>query len=283
MVEMDFHKPESGKVADQFFDRAIRAAQAGEQDLARDLFLQVVERDPNNVDVWLWLSEVSEDAGEALGFLKKFLKHSQTRPFSGRVPEWLSEGYFGPSTPEAHPQEKAPDLPGESLKEDGQYSTHLSISVADAEDIDLCLKNIAYDSEARTIILADSAGRLIAERGRREDLNTQVLSALAAGELAATNELARLVGESARFKLLLHEGERQRVYLSDVDEKLILIVIFDNDTPIGLVRIVLKQAVEKLTPLAKRLAVKRKDNDEAERIDGDFFDQIESELDLLQK
>jgi hypothetical protein len=77
-------------------------------------------------------------------------------------------------------------------------------------------------------------------------MNTAVLSALAAGNLSATKEMARLVGEPARFKLLLHEGEKRSVYLSDVGEELVLITVFSNDIPIGLVRLGTQVAIQKL-------------------------------------
>lgn len=120
------------------------------------------------------------------------------------------------------------------------------LSERQAEQIEACLDWLMYESEARCIILADRSGRLISERGRTSDMNTHVLSALAAGELAATREMARMVGEKARFKLLLHEGERRSIYLSDVEGRLILVIVFDVATPIGLVRMLLREALGKL-------------------------------------
>jgi predicted regulator of Ras-like GTPase activity (Roadblock/LC7/MglB family) len=162
----------------------------------------------------------------------------------------------------------------------GELAPSFSLSVEQAEAIDGCLEKMAYESEARCIILADVTGQLIAERGQVSTMNTQVLSALAAGELAATHELARLVGERARFKLLLHEGENQSVYLSDVGEQLILVIVFDNDTPIGLVRMVLKQAVEELAPILVRASSGHGGGaGVGGTLDSDFAQLLENELD----
>jgi hypothetical protein len=82
-------------------------------------------------------------------------------------------------------------------------------------------------------------------------MNTAVISALAAGNLAATNEMARLVGEPARFKLLLHEGRQRSVFLSDVGEEMVLITVVNNQTPIGLVRLSTQAAVNQLIEVVK--------------------------------
>ena len=146
----------------------------------------------------------------------------------------------------ARANESAPEQRGEGMP------TPFILSAEQADEIEACLDWMAYESGAHCIILADRNGRLISDRGWTDQINTQILSALAAGELAATNEMARLVGEKARFKLLLHEGERRSIYLSDVGEQLIMVVVFNVAVPIGMVRMLLKEAVERLEPILER-------------------------------
>lgn len=114
-------------------------------------------------------------------------------------------------------------------------SEGLVFSDRDMEKVDTVLQQLYWDTGAQCILVADVSGQLISVLGQTE-MNTAVLSALAAGNLAATREMARLVGEQARFKLLLHEGEKHSIYLSDVGEEMLLITIFGNQIPIGLVR-----------------------------------------------
>ncbi len=116
------------------------------------------------------------------------------------------------------------------------------------EQIETILHQLFWDTEAQSILLADITGQLISVLGE-STINTSVLSALAAGNLAATKEMARLVGEPARFKLLLHEGERRSVYLSDVDGELVLVTVFGRHTPIGLVRLSTQVAIQRLRPV----------------------------------
>lgn len=169
--------------------------------------------------------------------------------------------------------ESAPEQRGEGMP------PPFILSAEQADEIEACLDWMAYESGAHCIILADRNGRLVSDRGRTDQINTQILSALAAGELAATNEMARLVGERARFKLLLHEGERRSIYLSDVGEQLIMVVIFDIAVPIGMVRMLLKEAVERLETTLKRSGEKQ--GRMRDTVGEDFTRLLGDEIDAL--
>lgn len=108
------------------------------------------------------------------------------------------------------------------------------------------LSELASKTKASTILLADISGQLITQRGNTDDMNTQILSALAASDFAATAEMAKLVGEDAKFKLLFHEGEKRNVYLSNVGDNFFLVVVFDVSVTLGLVRIYTKKAIQSL-------------------------------------
>ena len=166
----------------------------------------------------------------------------------------------------------------DSVQVSDEISPSFTLSIDQAEAIDACLERMAYESEASCIILADITGQLISERGKTLGINTQVLSALAAGELSATQEMARMVGEKARFNLLLHEGEERSVYLSPVGQKMLLIIVFDGRTPIGLVRIILKNAVEELGPILERPAAAGGD-EVSSALDDEFAQQLGDEFD----
>ncbi|MBO9369966.1 MAG: roadblock/LC7 domain-containing protein [Chloroflexi bacterium] len=277
---------------DRALEDGIRAAQAGKKSLARQLLLKVTELDPFREDAWLWLSWVAESPEEAMTYLQTVLALNPNNRRAQEGLRWLQSRYSSslemkiraedePSpvadapvaTPETE-REASPDLTGP-----GEQAPFI-LSVEQAEAIDRCMDRIAENSGARCIILADVTGRLIAERGQTQGMNTQVLSALAAGELVATHELARLVGERARFKMLLNEGESQNVYLSDVGEQLILIIVFDTETPIGIVRLVLKRAVEELTPILMQSSPTSTETPINEALDDDFAQLLENELDV---
>ena len=98
------------------------------------------------------------------------------------------------------------------------------------------LSELATKTKASAILFADMSGQLISQRGNTENMN----------DFAATSEMAKLVGEEAKFKLLFHEGEKRNVYLSNVGDNFFLVVVFDVSVTLGLIRIYTKKAIEDL-------------------------------------
>jgi len=81
----------------------------------------------------------------------------------------------------------------------------------------------------------------LASAGDAAGFDTTSLASLAAGNIAATGGLANLIGEK-EFSILFHEGERDNMHLSVVAERLILVVVFDRRSSVGLVRLRVRQA-----------------------------------------
>jgi predicted regulator of Ras-like GTPase activity (Roadblock/LC7/MglB family) len=121
------------------------------------------------------------------------------------------------------------------------------------------------------------SGQLISQRGNTDDMNTTVLSALAASDFAATAEMAKLVGEDAKFKLLFHEGEKRNVYLSNVGDYFFLVVVFDVNVTLGLIRIYTKKAIQGLMQILEEES--DDDIDKKDIIDSDFSSLLGDALD----
>ena len=95
---------------------------------------------------------------------------------------------------------------------------------------------LKVDAQAKVVFIVDKNGQQIAAQGDLESLDTTSLASLTAGNVAATDGLARLIGER-EFPVLFHEGERDNVYISIVGQRVILVVIFDERSSLGLVRL----------------------------------------------
>ena len=98
---------------------------------------------------------------------------------------------------------------------------------------------------ARAVILIDKNGQLLAASGDTKDLDATSLASLTAGNMAATQGLAKLVGEQG-FGHLYHQGEHENIHISSVGDRLLLVVIFDERSSLGLVRLRLKQASDRI-------------------------------------
>jgi predicted regulator of Ras-like GTPase activity (Roadblock/LC7/MglB family) len=75
---------------------------------------------------------------------------------------------------------------------------------------------------------------------------------LTAADFSANDQLAKMIGES-EFASLFHQGEKESMYLADVGRRVILVVLFDERTTVGLVRLRVKHAVHDLATLFDEL------------------------------
>ena len=129
----------------------------------------------------------------------------------------------------------------------------MRIGLAMPREIANQIEHILVDLHRRTgaecILLTDVSGQLVSVHGQTQEIDPALVAALAAGDVAAMAELARLIGEGNPHGSFLHEGENRSVYLFNVAGILILIVIFQADIPVGLIRLFVRRAAERLYPL----------------------------------
>ena len=108
------------------------------------------------------------------------------------------------------------------------------------ERIVTALYKLRSDSSSRVVFLVDKNGQQIAVQGDVSDLDTTSLASLAAGNVAATGGMAQLIGEK-EFPTLSHEGERESIHICIIGRTL-LVVVFDDRSSLGLVKLRVKQA-----------------------------------------
>jgi predicted regulator of Ras-like GTPase activity (Roadblock/LC7/MglB family) len=110
------------------------------------------------------------------------------------------------------------------------------------------LERFLADANARCALLVDRTGQLVATVGQRPDFDPTAFATLTAADFSANDQLAKLIGEND-FSSLFHQGEKESMYLADVARRVILVVLFDSRTTLGLVRIKMRQTVVELTQL----------------------------------
>lgn len=86
------------------------------------------------------------------------------------------------------------------------------------------------------MLLITRQGITIAVAGDTSYLNTTAMAALVAGMFSATKEVARIVGEP-QFSILLQQGEKKHIHISLVGEQTMLVVIFEDQNRIGMIRL----------------------------------------------
>jgi len=114
------------------------------------------------------------------------------------------------------------------------------------------LTRLGKEANAKIVFLVDKNGQLIAAIGEVQNIDTTSLASLTAGNIAATGGLAKLIGEK-EFSILFHEGERDNIHISIVGQRIILVVIFDQRSSLGLVRLRVKKAGDELGSIFDKL------------------------------
>jgi predicted regulator of Ras-like GTPase activity (Roadblock/LC7/MglB family) len=109
------------------------------------------------------------------------------------------------------------------------------------------LARLRMDSAARVVFLINKDGQEIAALGEIGNLDTTSLASLAAGNVAATGGMAELIGEK-EFPTLSHEGERESIHISVIG-RLLLIVVFDERSTLGLVKLRSRQVSQQLSTM----------------------------------
>lgn len=144
------------------------------------------------------------------------------------------------------------------------------------------LQRLATDSNANVVFLVDKNGQQIAAVGDLTTLDTTSLASLTAGNVAATDGLARLIGER-EFSILFHEGERDNIHISIVAQRVILVVIFDERTSLGLVRLRVRRAMSELEKIFEEIARKAEKEKQvlAADFDSPFAEITDEDIDRL--
>ncbi|MFQ5507705.1 MAG: roadblock/LC7 domain-containing protein [Leptospirillia bacterium] len=116
------------------------------------------------------------------------------------------------------------------------------------ERIEEELRGFRQVAKARVTFLIDRNGQLIGQAGETNTVDATSLGALTASNIAASKAIADLLGE-AEFGGVLHEGEETHIHVSLVGTQAILVVVFDAQTSIGLVRLRVKPTARTLADL----------------------------------
>jgi predicted regulator of Ras-like GTPase activity (Roadblock/LC7/MglB family) len=142
--------------------------------------------------------------------------------------------------------------------------------------IDEELRKLYQQSNAKVLFLIDKNGQLIASAGDTHDIDTTALASLTAGNIAATGGMARLLGEK-EFTVLFHEGDKDNIHISLVGHRVILVVIFDQRSSLGLVRLRVKKSTEMLTKIFEDITMKADKVKGEGRLDESPFAEISDE------
>lgn len=156
--------------------------------------------------------------------------------------------------------------------------TQLVMYDEDYRKILAALERLVRDANAKGIFLVDKNGQLIAEAGEMRGIDTTSLASLTAGNIAATGGLAKLIGED-EFPVHFHQGVRDNLHITVVARRMILVVIFDERSSLGLVRLRVKKATAELARIFED--IQKKTERESRSAGSPFAEITDDDIDNL--
>jgi len=159
-------------------------------------------------------------------------------------------------------------------------ASDLVIYQEEYERLESVLRRLRADSNARAIFLIDKNGQQIAAAGELDQFDTTSLASLTAGNVAATDGLAKLIGER-EFSVLFHEGQQDHIHISIVGKRAILLVIFDDRSSLGLVRLRVKRAGGEMEAVFETMKEKASVVEEAGETTSPFAEITDEDIDAL--
>ena len=151
---------------------------------------------------------------------------------------------FAGSISEQRVRHPAHHFSGSQVSSHQMPSAPIVIRETNYHQIKAVLARLRLDASARLVVLVDKDGQQIAVHGELGDLDTTSLASLAAGNVAATGGMAKLIGEN-EFPTLSHEGEKESIHICVIG-RVLLVVVFDDRSSLGLVKLRSKQISHEL-------------------------------------
>ncbi len=181
------------------------------------------------------------------GFIDSFEAELSTlAELAGQRVDTSSSGLLDPASLELEMQK------GERIK--SGRSADLIVNVAILDDVKNYLTQEILSDGVSSVLIIDNAGTLIVNIGTKPSLDATSLAAVAAANYAATQQIARLIGERD-FVLLFYKGLNESFHFCRVGEEFIIVTVFENSLSLGLLRLKIAEAAAVLEKkLPKRQA-----------------------------
>jgi predicted regulator of Ras-like GTPase activity (Roadblock/LC7/MglB family) len=107
------------------------------------------------------------------------------------------------------------------------------------------LKALKANTRAEIAFITDSEGHCIASTGEMEDSHLNSISSLIAGSMAAVNGIGQML-KVDKFTTILTESTDKNLHISSINDRTMLIVIFDSSSNLGIIRFRVKSAIQEL-------------------------------------
>ena len=131
----------------------------------------------------------------------------------------------------------------------GNLMNYGVVSQEQLEKIDEILTENLIKIGTDCVIIIDMAGNIItAKDNGTSKYDVYSFAALAAGNFATVDAMAKLVGEQ-EFSLLFHKGTDCNIHFSKIDDELLLITMFGKNISLGFLRLNVVKTIDEIREL----------------------------------
>jgi predicted regulator of Ras-like GTPase activity (Roadblock/LC7/MglB family) len=141
------------------------------------------------------------------------------------------------------------------------------------------LKSLKTNTRSEIAFITDSEGHCIASTGEMEDSHLNSISSLIAGSMAAVNGIGQMLNVN-KFTTVLTESVDKNLHISLINDRTMLIVIFDNSSNLGIIRFRVKSAIQELEKVFLTINEKLK-NSAMEESDSPFEGVTDEDIDEI--
>jgi len=130
----------------------------------------------------------------------------------------------------------------------------LNITPEEDKELRRLLTELVQDSKSKIAVLIDKSGQLISRNDSPAFSSDDItFASLTAGNVAASEALSKLLGDSD-INHMFTETEEEGIYMILLDEKYILVTIFNKEfSNLGIVRVKIKRFYPEIMKLIKRI------------------------------
>jgi len=119
----------------------------------------------------------------------------------------------------------------------------------DIQQLDDLLREFLRNTDALTALIIDKGGFLLTHQGDSRQFDLTTIGALASGAFLANQTIANLVNEE-NFDSVYQQGENFSMFVANIDESCLLMVIFASKVGVGVIKY---HATEARTDIATQL------------------------------
>ena len=139
------------------------------------------------------------------------------------------------------------------MEHNGDKVLNLRIGITIYASQKRAIKKVLSELEERCpteqILLADVSELLISIKGKRGESDPTALASLVAGDLAASQEIARMTNQYQSCQLILREGQKTNSFIAEVGPYLVLFAQVSTEVPLGWARMLILEASSRIVEI----------------------------------